>query len=376
MPRVLVLDAEYRGTRAAIERVLEEFPLELDGRTVLVKPNMVGAYPPDSHINTNPAVIAALVEALRVRGASVTVGDNPGTSGYGMVEKSGEGSGLRDASHGSFENIATEVVKVPLKGGETHVSVSRKVMDSDILITVPKFKTHIFTRMTGAIKNSMGFIVGGDKARLHLDYRGYRIFSEMLVELYGIRVPDLAIMDGIVGMHGNGPTNKSLYPVGKLMASDDGVALDTVMCHMMGMKPEKVLMVKLAGEKGLGECDLSRIDVIGDASRLKRFRQPVPSLPQLFGGSFIGAFFPNIGRPRFDVDTSACNECRTCEKSCPAAAVKIEGGSPRYEYSQCIACFCCMELCPKQAIGLQDSLATRIYRLVGQLQNSEMKHFK
>jgi NAD-dependent dihydropyrimidine dehydrogenase PreA subunit len=198
----------------------------------------------------------------------------------------------------------------------------------------------------------------------------------MLVEVYGIRVPDLAIMDGIVGMHGNGPTNKSLYPVGKLMASDDGVALDTVMCHMMGMKPEKVLMVKLAGEKGLGECDLSRIDVIGDASRLKRFRQPVPSLPQLFGGSFIGAFFPNIGRPRFDVDTSACNECRTCEKSCPAAAVKIEGGSPRYEYSQCIACFCCMELCPKQAIGLQDSLATRIYRLVGQLQNSEMKHFK
>jgi uncharacterized protein (DUF362 family) len=62
---------------------------------------MVGAYPPGSHINTNPAVISALVEALRERGAMVTVGDNPGTSGYGMVEKSGEGSGLRDASHGS-----------------------------------------------------------------------------------------------------------------------------------------------------------------------------------------------------------------------------------------------------------------------------------
>ncbi len=370
------MDCDYPGISRGVEQALSEFPLELDGKTVLVKPNMVGAYPAHSHVNTNPELITALVTALRERGASVTVGDNPGTAGYGMVEKSGEGSGIREASLGAFENIAREVERVPLKGGETHVSMSRKVLTSDVLISVPKFKTHVFTRATGAIKNSMGYIVGGDKARLHLDYAGYKVFSEMLVEVYAARVPDLVIMDAVVGMHGNGPTNKSLYPAGKLLASDDGVALDSVMLHMMGMNPAKVPMVRLAGERGLGETEISRIEVLGDASKLRRFRKPVPSLPQLLGGSFVMTIFPGLGHPRFDVDEGACDACATCQKSCPAGAVELRGGTPEYDYERCIACFCCMELCPRQAIDLHHSVATRLYSLIGQVRNSEMRHYR
>ena len=363
-----MLEAGYESIGGAVDRVLREFPLDLEGKTVLLKPNMLGPYPPDSHVNTHPALIRALVERLSGAGADVTVGDNPGTQGYGAVEKSATVSGLREASLGTFANLSKDVASVPLPGKDTTVSISRKVLDADILISVPKFKTHVFTRITGAVKNSYGFLVGGDKARLHLEHPGYRAFSEVLVDVYEIRVPDLFIMDAVVGLQGNGPINKSFYHAGRILASDNGVSMDSVMAHMMRMSPRKVKMLACASERGLGEVDLSRIDVEGPAAPLKRFRRPTPGLPQLFGGTWIGAFFPDIGHPRFDVDPEACNSCGNCKEACPAGAITIEGKLPRYDYSRCISCYCCMELCGNQAITLHDTIRTRIYRAMGHLQ--------
>lgn len=363
--RVLVVESEYESAGRAVERIFEEFPLELAGKTVLVKPNMVGPYAPETHANTHPALITALVEHLIAAGALVTVGDNPGTSGYGAVGKSGRVSGIEEAALGNFANLSTEVESLTLPGRDTPVKVSRKVLDCDVLISVPKFKTHIFTRITGAVKNSYGFLVGGDKARLHLDFKGYRAFSEILVDVYRIRVPDLCIMDAIVGIQGNGPTNKFLYSAGKLLASDNGVCLDSVMAQMMGMRPHKIRMLEYAGELGLGEIDPSRINVEGDGGRLKRFRRPVPSLPQMFGGTWIGAFFPDLGRPRFDVDPGLCSSCRGCLDTCPGKAITMGEKLPGYDYSKCISCYCCMELCPRQAISLHETMSTGIYRRLG-----------
>jgi len=91
--KVVILDASYEKMRLAVDAVFERFPLDVAGKTVLLKPNMVGMYEPETHANTHPAVIRALVERLRQDGATVTVGDNPGTSGYGAVEKSARISG-------------------------------------------------------------------------------------------------------------------------------------------------------------------------------------------------------------------------------------------------------------------------------------------
>lgn len=353
----------------AVAAVFERFPLDVRGRTVLLKPNMVGMYSPETHANTNPAVISALVERLRADGALVTVGDNPGTSGYGSVEKCARVSGLMDASQGAFENIATESRRVRLPGMDEEVNVSAKVLDSDIVISVPKFKTHVMTRITGALKNSYGFVVGGDKARLHLDHPRYEDFSRVVTEVYRLRVPDLVVMDAVVCIQGNGPTNRFLYHAGKLMASDNGVAMDSVMARMIGIKPEAVRSITYAGELGLGPVSVEEITVEGDAGRLKRFRRPVPSVPQRFAGTWVMAFFPDIGRPRFELDESACDGCGTCGRVCPAEAIEIEhgadGSGPRYDYSSCIACYCCMELCPRSALSLHETARTKIYRRLG-----------
>jgi uncharacterized protein (DUF362 family) len=145
----------------------------------------------------------------------------------------------------------------------------------------------VMTRITGAIKNSYGYIVGGDKARLHLDFPGYSAFSEIIAEVYRLRVPDLIVMDGVVCIQGNGPQNKFLYPAGKLLASDNGVAMDSVMSRMIGIKPETIKALQYANEQGLGPLAEAQIEVEGDAGRLKRFRRPLPSIPQRFSGTHL-----------------------------------------------------------------------------------------
>ena len=362
----MILDAAYDAMRGPVDGLLDRFRLDVAGKVVLLKPNMLGVYGPETHANTHPSLVRALVERLREDGATVVVGDNPGTSGYGAVEKSARASGIGEASLGAFENIATDPVKVKLKGRDVEVNVSRRVLEADMVISVPKFKTHTYTRITGAVKNSYGYLVGGDKARLHVENPTFARFSEIVTEVYRLRPPDLVVMDAVMCIQGNGPQNKFLYEAGKLIASDNGVAIDCVMARMMGIKPESVRMLAYAREIGLGPTDPSGYDVIGDASRLKHFRRPVPGIPQRFGGSWVKLFFPEIGRPVFDVDKGLCNSCGSCAGACPAGAISVEGkGGPVYDYERCIACYCCMELCPRTALSLHENLRLRLYNKLG-----------
>jgi uncharacterized protein (DUF362 family)/ferredoxin-like protein FixX len=364
MPRVLVMDATYDEIDRALDRVLDEFPLDVAGKSVLLKPNVLGPYPPESHVNTSPALIGAMVRRMRSSGAAtVTVSDNPGAEGYGALQKSGRVSGIAEASEGAFESMSSPARTMKLPGRDISANVSAKVLDADVLVSLPKFKTHMLTTISGAVKNSYGFIVGGEKTRLHRELPNYRDFSEMLVDVYGFRIPDLVIMDGVVGMQGNGPSAKTLYNVGKILASDDGVALDSVMTHMMGMRPDRIHMLTDASRKGIGEIDLSRIDVVGDARVLKDFRVPGRT-PQIVPGRLIQMFYPDLDRPRFRVDPEACNACGNCRDTCPAGAITIEDKQPRYDYSKCISCYCCMELCSQQALEARDSLRVRIYKLL------------
>lgn len=367
MSKVLVIDADYEAVEKALERVFETFPLDVAGKRVLLKPNILGPFTPESHVNTSPVLVRALVNRLKSAGAEVTVGDNPGARGYGAVEKSGEVSGIKEASLGTFANISTPVRTIELDRHGKTANVSSAVLDADVLISVPKFKTHVLTEISGAIKNSYGFIVGGEKTRLHRDFSDARVFSQVVVEVFRLRLPDLVIMDGIVGMQGNGPSAKTLYPVGKILASDSGVALDSVMAAMMGLRPEDVDMLAYAASEGLGEIDLSRIDIEGDASPLKKFKKPISSIQRLIPRKVFEVFYPDLDRARFRVDPGLCTACGSCRDLCPGEAITIQGKQPTYDYSRCVACYCCMELCSESAIEVQDSLRVRLYRKIGLL---------
>jgi uncharacterized protein (DUF362 family)/NAD-dependent dihydropyrimidine dehydrogenase PreA subunit len=355
MHRVLLYPASYENCRPAIDKAFELFPQEVKGKKVLVNPNALRASNAEDAVVTNPAVIRAVVEKLEDLGASeIIVGDNPGMVSYGDNEKTFKQSGLMEASKGYYQNIGSDSLKLDFNPEFlAQVNVSRAVMEADVIISVPKFKTHGLTVITGAIKNSYGIIPGALKANLHYRSGDTLRFNQVIVEVFSLRVPDLFIMDAIVGMEGNGPASPDLRDIGQILAADNAVAMDAVMARMMGIDPQILPFLKMARDRGLGDYEASAIELIGDLTVIPDFKYPpvlqraeamVPGMEQFFLSRI------NL-RPKADPDL--CTGCGTCVEQCPASALSLDDSIPQVDKDVCVACFCCQEICPEMAITLQ-----------------------
>ncbi len=337
----------------AVETILQVFPLSFAGKKVVIKPNILGPYPEEKGITTHPSLVCALVRALKKRGASCQVGDNPGASGYAANEHCARISGILNAADRCFVNFAKETVQVETKSRWVKkLVVSKPILDADIVINLPKFKTHLQTRITGAVKNMFGMLVGAEKARVHLSAPQPEAFSEALVDIYQMRIPDLTIMDAVVGMEGNGPSGRDLRRIGKIMASDNGVCLDALMAAMMGLSPESVDTLRVASERGLGPTDLHGIEIEGRWSPLTKFKMPITFVSRgRLGAAVNRLVYRPLVKPGLRVNPSLCRQCEICVRNCPAQALTMEK-VPRLDKKKCIACYCCYELCSSQAIEL------------------------
>lgn len=349
----MVVDADYLRMDSVVERVLEAFPLSWSGKRVLLKPNLLGPYPPEKGITTHPSLIRSLAKALRKRGATCWVGDNPGMSGYAANERCARVSGIWEAADGGYINFARETVQVSLDSRFLDkLVVSRAVLDADLLINVPKFKTHVQTRITGSVKNMFGILAGAEKARVHYAVPRPRQFSEALVDIYRVRVPDLTFMDAVVGMEGNGPSGRDLRPVGKVLASQNGVCLDGLMASMMGISPGTVDHLDIACRRGLGEIDPARMDLRGTWEPLRKFKTPLSFASRgWFGTALNKLLYRPLIKPKLKVRRDLCTRCEVCIQHCPAQALSLRD-FPFLEEKKCISCYCCYELCPSQAMEL------------------------
>lgn len=349
-----MLEASYDADilERRMREVLDAFPLELEGRSVLAKPNLLGPWSGESGVVTHHMVVKALVDVLVERGARVVVGDNPGMRGYGHVGKVARNTGMEEALGERWVNIAQSAVRVPIESRFiSETSISSQVLDCDVLISLPKFKTHVSTIITGAVKNSFGFLVGGEKARMHAVAPRYRDFGELIVDIYQLRVPDLVIMDAVTVMEGNGPSCEDIREEGKLLASRNGIALDTVMAEMMGIDPARIPTLVTAGERGLGPVRLEDIEVRGPMHRIEGFKPPSTIPRTSWAAAFQKLGFGLLSRTALRVDAGLCTACLTCEKSCPVGAIRVEK-VPHFDTGKCINCYCCYELCPEHAISL------------------------
>lgn len=351
MSKVLILPASYEEIGSAVERTFQELPLAIKGKKVLVKPNILGPFTPDKGVTTHPTLVKAVVEILLEKGAQVVVGDNSGNRGYGANVQSAKDSGIFDASLGRYVNLAIKTKKILLPESVVgEVIVSKEVLKADLVISLPKFKTHTLTKITGAIKNIYGILPGGQKTCIHGLATSLASFSESLVDIFQIRPPDLTIMDAVVGMEGQGPSNGRLRHIGKVMASIDAVALDACLAYMMGWEPSRVDHISIAYQRGLGEMDLSRIEVVGELSRLRRFKKPPAVVPRYFGplAGWISNFF--VGEPRLIQER--CNKCGQCAEICPVETIEM-GDYPVFNREKCIYCYCCQEICPEGALEIR-----------------------
>jgi len=342
------------------------------GETLLLKPNFLVASVPEAAVTTHPAVFDAVARHLQAAGATLTYGDSPGF-----------GSSRGAARRGGLEPIAQELEIAPAdfsQGSKVsftegslikQFTIAQGVLDADGIVSLPKLKTHGLTRMTGAIKNQFGCIPGVLKGEFHAKVPSAERFSRMLVDLNGALKPRLFVMDGIVGMEGNGPRGGTPRPMRCLILSDDPVAVDATVCRLIGLDPELVDCITIGEAEGLGRY--RDVQVVGDA--IEALAQPdfdVNRRPgSTTGGDGGGAFarlFKTLVVPRPVVIPENCTKCGTCVQVCPVTPKAIDWPNgdrqtpPTHRYDDCIRCYCCQELCPHEAITTQTPLLGRLVR--------------
>jgi uncharacterized protein (DUF362 family) len=276
--------SEYNADLADVvgrqyEHFRERVPLK--GRRVVLKPNLV-EYHRDKVINTDPRVVAAAIELCRREGAEeVIVAEGPGhwRNVEYLVAASGLGDVLRtykvpfiDLNHDEPEKR----VNLGRLTGLEHIYLSRTIATADVVISLPRLKTHHWAVATLSLKNLFGTVpgtcYGWPKNELH-----WRGIDNSIVDIACTRTPDLAIVDGIIGMEGDGPLNGSPKPMGVLVMGADLVAVDATCCRLMQLDPERIGYLVMGNRKKLGLLKETQIEQLGEA--IADRRKPFETLP-------------------------------------------------------------------------------------------------
>ncbi len=355
MSKVMIHPASYENCQEAVDRAFDLFPLSVEGKKVLVKPNVLRLSQAQEGIITHPQVLRAVVNRLQsMKPAQLIVGDNPGIFTYGANEEAFEKSGLMAAAQGHYLNIGADSREVPFNPEfKEKVSVSQAVLDADVIISLPKFKTHGLTVMTGAVKNSFGILPGAQKAHLHKLAGNPTRFHEMLVDVFRLRVPDFFIVDAVVGMEGNGPASPDLRDIGLILASDNAVALDGTIARMMGIDDPGILrfLAKARGA-GLGEFSREATEIIGELNPIPDFKLPPLGGQAITQNTAVQEVMHSRTLLRPKADPEKCTGCGVCIEQCPASALAFDEELPKVDPDKCIVCFCCQEMCPEKAMQL------------------------
>ncbi|NLY55028.1 MAG: DUF362 domain-containing protein [Firmicutes bacterium] len=345
------------------------------GQTVLLKPNMIGPRPPEQAATTHPAVVQVIATKLREIGCTVWIGDSAGGAigGIAPTAQALKVCGFEAAAQAAGAEIksfdASGVVEVTSKffDFKPKYHLAAPVFQADVVINLPKLKTHSAAIYTGALKNLFGLVPGLGKAEFHRQAPTNELFAEVIADINRNTPITLTIMDAVVGMEGAGPTAGDPREVGLLLASTDRVALDAVACRLIGLDPAVVPIVQTAYERGLGELAAANITFTGDYAEqpvVHGYRLPAGkkrSNPKV--AKFMLNTVVNLFKTRPQVNQERCRKCDICVENCPVEA--IDPQSKLIDYSVCIECLCCHELCPHGCVDLvrQNKLANALMGL-------------
>jgi uncharacterized protein (DUF362 family)/NAD-dependent dihydropyrimidine dehydrogenase PreA subunit len=365
---------------AAVETIFAALPCTQKlgpGTKVLLKPNLLAKHTPDAAVTTHPAVVRAVIRACLARGAkpeNIIVADSAGgVYNPGQMKSLYKVSGLADAcaQEGVSCYSACQSGLRKTENGKvvTEFELLQPVLEADFIIDLPKFKTHVMTGMTAACKNLFGTIPGLKKAEWHMRFPDKDRFGNMLIDLLETVKPDMAVMDAVVGLEGDGPAGGDPRPVGLLLGGEDLPNLDLACAELMGLDAMRVPYLSAAHARGLCAERFDHADLAGDTDAFA----PVENwkLPSSYaGGSGANTDFaasksvPHLlqpivawgekkAAPHPVVNRAKCIGCGKCAEICPQHTITVANGKSHINPDHCIRCFCCHEMCPVKAIDVK-----------------------
>lgn len=344
-------------------------------KKVLIKPNILAKVPPEKGITTHPSIILAVCKIVKKCGGIPSIGDSCGqgiNNPPKTLEKVYDITGMKYVSSQtgaellSFEDykeVRSENLKI-IKS----FKIAKPVLEADLIINIPKLKTHSLVSYTGAIKNMFGAIPGLEKSKMHLRLKeDVNLFSQMLVDLFRLTSPYISILDGVLALEGDGPgPSGKPRKVNIIAGSCDGVALDAVASYIIGFSPFDILTTKFAHQQKIGKGKLEEIEIIGE----KIENLIIPDFQHPKGASILNRFPPFMRELMKDLVTAKpkieeelCKACRICEKACPSKAIKVDKYA-KIQDKICIRCYCCSELCPEKAVDLRTPFLGNILKYI------------
>ncbi len=338
-------------------------------KTILIKPNCLGAFAPERAITTHPLLLEAIIIQLLRLKKKIWIGDSPG--GSVNVEQVWEATGLSDLARRypvKLINLSTYKYREFEKNGR-NIKISEVVWDCDGIINVAKYKTHGLMAFTGAIKNLYGLVPGMIKSEYHKDNPDTGSFGDLITDIYSL-VKDRIIynvIDGIEGMDGAGPSAGRKRSFELVFGSVSASAVDCVAARLMGFRVhdvpylfsalhcDAILPSRIEIPKSFVNYTLPNVDI----NTVKLRKDLLKYVPRFAGRAFKQLYY------YYPVVSERCKKCGICVKSCPVKAIswqKQDGDTaiPLVDPDTCIKCMCCHELCPHQAIDINKSILARL----------------
>ena len=279
------------------------------GDSVLLKPNFIA---PRSHrhaTQTDPAVIIETARLLKDFGARPFVADSPAWGNTFVCVKALKlDEPLRQLSVPVRQLDKPRKCRVGTKN--VNIGISSVALDADVIINLPKFKSHQQLVATFAVKNMFGCVSGKKKALWHFTKGRQEDFCELLIDIYRHLNPALTIIDAVTAMDGRGPIRGRARPLGWLIGGTDPIACETICAKLVNIEPQNIPIIKTAKQTGFGCTDPAKIEIAGD------------DFPQTICTDFV---LPDLVPIRFSllhVCKSICKQILLLAKS--AAKIKLQ----------------------------------------------------
>ncbi|MBI5416621.1 DUF362 domain-containing protein [Candidatus Poribacteria bacterium] len=336
---------------------------------VAVKVNFLMPAPPEKAVTTHPMIAFTAASELINNNVNPFVIDSPaGNIPYteesmrNLYCTTGYADLFKDSNIGFNYDTTFKNINFPQAKVIKYHDIISPILSADSVLNIAKAKTHGFTYVTGATKNLFGIIPGLYKAGCHLKLKNIMHFSDMLVDIADFVKPKLSIIDAVIGMEGNGPSDGTPRKIGYIIASDSPFAADYIFCKIINLDYKKNPVLVRAEERGLFNKD--NLIIEGTFNVIKDYKFPDTAVtidgfvnPSLPFKLLKGVLKDLTVKPMMNKN---CTRCGKCKKICPSGAITMGKSKAIIDYDKCIRCYCCHEVCTSNAVDFHKTLRHKI----------------